>query len=58
MGVNCPPEVLLALSTKLPAIVMVIGVVSNEADAMPLHIFSKGLRVNIERVWLQEEGLI
>ena len=52
-GFTVTPEVPLAISTKLPAIVMVLGVVFNEGDAMPRHIFSKGLRVNIENIWLQ-----
>ena len=44
-----PPEVLLAISTKLPAIAKVLEVISNAGNVMPLHIFSKGLRVNIDK---------
>ncbi len=39
-------EVPIVMSTKFPATVMVLGVVSNEGDVMMPHIFPKGLRVN------------
>jgi hypothetical protein len=41
-----PTEVPIVMSTKFPATVMVLWVVSNERDVMPPHIFPKGLRVN------------
>jgi hypothetical protein len=41
-----PTEVPKVMSTKFPATVMVLGVVSNEGDVMPPHIFPKGLRVD------------
>jgi hypothetical protein len=41
-----PTDVPIVMSTKFPATVMVLGVVSNEGDVMPPHIFPKGLRVN------------
>jgi len=34
-GCTVPPEVSLAISTKLPAIVMVLGVISNKGNVMP-----------------------
>jgi hypothetical protein len=43
-----PTEVSIVMSTKFPANVMVLGVVSNEGDVMPPHIFAKGLKVNTE----------
>ncbi len=41
-------EVPIVMATKFPAAVMVLGVVSNQGDVMPPHIFPKGLRVNTE----------
>ncbi len=43
-----PADVLVVMSTKFPARGMVRKVVSNEGNAMPLHIFPKGLKVNTE----------
>jgi hypothetical protein len=43
-----PTEVPKVMSTKFPATVMVLGVVSNEGDVMPPHIFPKGLRVDTD----------
>ena len=43
-----PEEVPIVMSTKFPAAVMVLGVVSNEGDIMPPHFFERGLRVNAE----------
>ena len=34
------------MHTKVPATVMVLGVVSNEGPVMPPHFFRQGLRVN------------
>ena len=42
----CPKDVPKVMKTKFPATVMVFGVVSNEVDVMPPHIFEVGLRVN------------
>jgi hypothetical protein len=36
------------MATKFPATVMVLGVVSNEGDVVPPHIFAKGLKINTE----------
>ncbi len=41
-------EVPIVMATKFPATVMVLGVVSNEGDMMPPHIFAKGLKINTE----------
>jgi len=35
------------MKTKFPKTILVFGVVSNEGDVMPPHIFEVGLRVNI-----------
>jgi hypothetical protein len=43
-----PTKVPIVMATKFPANVMVLGVVSNEGDVMPPHIFPKGLRVNTD----------
>ena len=43
-----PEEVPIVMKTKFPATVMVLGVVSNEGDVMPPHVFPHGLRVNTE----------
>jgi hypothetical protein len=45
-----PSEVPIIMSTKFPATVMVLGVVSNEGDVMPTHFFPKGLKINT-RFW-------
>jgi len=39
-------EVPIVMSTKFPATVMVLGVISNEGDVMPPFFFQKGERVN------------
>ncbi len=41
-------DVPIVMATKFPATVMVLGVVSNEGDVMPPHIFAKGLKINTE----------
>jgi hypothetical protein len=41
-------EVPIVMSTKFPATVMVLGVVSNEGDVMPPHFFEKGLKINAQ----------
>jgi hypothetical protein len=41
-------EVPVAMATKFPATVMVLGMVNNEGDVMPPHIFAKGLKINTE----------
>ncbi len=41
-------DVPIVMATKFPATVMVLGMVSNEADVMPPHIFAKGLKINTE----------
>jgi hypothetical protein len=41
-------EVPIVMATKFPGTVMVLGVVSNEGDVMPPHIFAKGLKINNE----------
>jgi len=41
-------EFLLVISIKLLAFVMVLGVVIDEGDVMPLHISPKGLGLNID----------
>jgi hypothetical protein len=43
-----PTEVPIVMSTKFPANVMVLGVVSNKSDVMPPHIFAKGLKINTD----------
>ena len=43
-----PEEVPIVMSTKFPATVMVLGVISNEGDVMPPFFFEAGLRVNAE----------
>jgi hypothetical protein len=43
-----PSEVPIIMSTKFPANVMVLGIVSNEGDVMPPHFFPKGLKVNTD----------
>ncbi len=43
-----PTEVPIVMTTKFPANVMVLGIVSNKGDVMPPHIFPKGLRVNTD----------
>jgi hypothetical protein len=44
----CPKDIPRVMKTKLPATVMVFGVVSSEGDVMPPHIFETGLRVNTD----------
>jgi hypothetical protein len=39
-------EVPVVMAIMFPATVMVLDVVSNEADLMPPHIFAKGLKIN------------
>ena len=41
-------EVPVVMSTKFPATVMVLGVISNEGDVMPPFFFEEGLRVNAD----------
>ena len=41
-------QVPIVMSTKFPATVMVLGVVSNEGDVMPPYFFPKGLKINME----------
>ena len=41
-----PSEVPRVMHTKFPATVMVLGVISNEGNAMPPHFFPQGLKVN------------
>ncbi len=41
-------EVPIIMSTKFPATVMVLGVVSNEGGMMPHHFFAKGLKINAD----------
>jgi hypothetical protein len=36
------------MATMFPVTVMVLGMVSNEGDMMPPHIFAKGLKINTE----------
>ena len=43
-----PSEVPVIMKTKFPATVMVMGVVSNQGDVMPPHIFAAGLKINTE----------
>ena len=43
-----PEEVPIVMKTKFPAQVMVLGVVSNEGDVMPPHVFAQGLKINTE----------
>jgi hypothetical protein len=43
-----PSEVPIVMATKFPAAVMVLGVISNEGDVMPPHIFPRGLKVNTD----------
>ena len=43
---NCNRDVARVMKTKLPATVMVFGVVSSEDHIMPPHIFEVGLKVN------------
>ncbi len=43
-----PSEVPIIGQTKFPVNVMVLGVVSNQGDVMPPHIFDVGLKVNAE----------
>ena len=43
-----PKKVPVVMSSKFPASVMVLGVMSNEGDIMPPHFFETGLRVNAE----------
>ena len=43
-----PRQVPVVMSTKFPAAVMVLGVISNEGDIMPPHFFQRGLRVTAE----------
>ncbi len=43
-----PTEVPIVMSTKFPANVMVLGVISNKGDVMPPHIFAKGLKINTD----------
>ena len=49
---TCPKDVPKVMKSKFPATVMVFGVVSNEGDVMPPHIFAKGLKVNT-KVYLE-----
>jgi hypothetical protein len=41
-------EVPFVMAIKFPATVMILGVVRNEGDMMPPHIFTKGLKINTE----------
>ena len=41
-----PSDVLYVVHTKFPATVIVLEVVSNEGDVMPLHFFRQEPRVN------------
>jgi hypothetical protein len=41
-------KVPIVMATKFAATVMVLGMVSNEGDVMPPHIFAKGLKINTE----------
>lgn len=41
-------EVPVVMSTKFPATVMVLGVISSEGDVMPPFFFEEGLRVNAD----------
>ena len=43
-------QVPIVMSTKFPATVMVLGVVSNEGDVMPPYFFPKGLKINMEEL--------
>ncbi len=36
------------MSMKFPANMMVLGVISNDSDMMPPHIFTKGLKINMD----------
>jgi hypothetical protein len=36
------------MSMKFPVTVMVLGVILNEDDVMPPHIFAKGLKINTD----------
>ena len=41
-------DVPIVMSTKFPATVMVLGVISNEGDVMPPFFFPKGLKINAD----------
>lgn len=41
-----PKDVTAASHIKFPAIVVVLGVVGNEGDIMPLHVFPRCLYIN------------
>jgi hypothetical protein len=41
-------DIPVVMVIKFPATVMILGVVSNEGDMMPPHIFAKGLKINTE----------
>ena len=43
-----PTDVPIVMTTKFPATVMVLGVVSDKGDVMPPHLFEASLRVNAE----------
>ena len=43
-----PSDVPVVMRSKMPASVMILGVVSSDGDVMPLHIFQQGLRLNAD----------
>ncbi len=51
-------EVLIVISVKLPATVMVLGVIFNDSDTISLHIFAKGLKINTEEYLKFMEDLV
>jgi hypothetical protein len=53
-----PTEVLIVMSKKFPATVLVLGVISNEGDVMPHHVFVKGLKINIEEYLKVREDVV
>ena len=43
-----PSDVPVVMHSKMPASIMILGVVSAEGDVMPPHIFQQGLRLNAD----------
>ncbi len=47
-----PADIPMALRTKNPAVVMVLGMISSKGDVTPPHFFSVGLKIK-QRVYLK-----